>query len=44
MRIKQDTPVRLKSFLGTTVSVKQTDSKENCWKLIGKKWDCNRSR
>jgi len=35
MRIEIDTPVRLKSFLGTLTSSEKVNENENYWKLIG---------
>lgn len=35
MRIEKDTPVRLKSFLGTLTSSEKVNENENYWKLIG---------
>ncbi|WP_397362421.1 DUF6678 family protein [Olleya sp. R77988] len=35
MKIEKDTPVRLKSFLGTLTSSEKVNENENYWKLIG---------
>lgn len=37
MRIEKDTPVKLKTFLGTLTSSKKIEERENYWKLIGEK-------
>ena len=37
MKIKKDTPVRLKTFLGTLISNEEVNSSDNYWKLIGEK-------
>lgn len=37
MQIGKDTPVKLKTFLGTLKSSKKVEEGENYWKLIGER-------
>lgn len=37
MKIGKDTPVKLKTFLGTVKSSKKVKERENYWKLIGER-------
>ncbi|MDQ1160632.1 hypothetical protein QE422_001000 [Chryseobacterium sp. SORGH_AS 447] len=37
MQIRKDTPVKLKTFLGTVKSSKKVEERENYWKLIGER-------
>jgi hypothetical protein len=37
MRFGKNTPVKIKSFLGTLKSVEKVEDRENYWKLIGEK-------
>lgn len=37
MRIEKNSPVKLKTFLGTLTSSNKVEESENYWKLIGEK-------